>query len=77
MENKNLWEEAENLCLDLTIKILSKETVPTAETVEVAQKLVNMAAYTDVVNRRRWSEIQTYEDIRRRFDKGGKKLRNG
>ena len=65
MENENLWEKAGNLCLDLAIKILSEETAPTAETVEAAQKLINMAISMDMLNLRWKTESRSYAAVRR------------
>lgn len=46
----NLWSDVGNRCLTLAKAALNSEAVPTAETVETAQRLVDMAVAIDTLN---------------------------
>lgn len=53
------WTEAGNLCLELALTELKKETTPTAATVEVARELVKIAIEIDMLNLQ-WSAQSRY-----------------
>jgi transcriptional regulator with XRE-family HTH domain len=46
----NLWESVGNKCLAMAEAMLSEKTTPTAATVEVVEKLVDIAIRIDTLN---------------------------
>lgn len=46
----NLWEKIGNGCLDKALKLLEKDTTPTATTVGMVRELVETAISIDLLN---------------------------
>ena len=62
-EIENVWATVANLCLDKSKKMLLNEETPTAATVEVIEKLVNIAVAIDILNVN-WAAIPPSKTIR-------------